>query len=266
MKTKLILGFIFALMLLNPAFAQNQIYVNQITTAGTTTLIQVGSLNKVGSTGTPSNITGDNITFELRQMGDNNNTDFSIIGANNLSLLSVATGNTNTQKYFMNGGNNTFNVSLVGSTNSLTVNKDVTVDHTSDVDTSKATIADSDVTIDVVGSSNTMKFGFENASFNWIDYNITGSSNVVKSTQIGSVGASTQKGGHYQDVTILGSTNNLTVYQAGIEQQKLVYNLTGSNNTVQIIQTTTAAAPIMTTGTSNYGAANPTATIAPPTP
>jgi hypothetical protein len=266
MKTKLILGFIFALMLLNPAFAQNQIYVNQITTAGTTTLIQVGSLNKVGSTGTPSNITGDNITFELRQMGDNNNTDFSIIGANNLSLLTVATGDGNNQKYFMNGGSNTFNVSLVGNTNSLTVNKDVSVDHSSNSDTSKATIANSDVTIDVTGNSNTLKFGFEDASYNWVDYKITGSSNTIKSTQIGSVGASTQKGGHYQDVTILGSTNDLTVYQAGVEQQSLVYSLTGSNNTVKIIQTTTAAAPVMTTGSSNYGAADPTATIAPPTP
>lgn len=266
MKTKLILGFIFALMLLNPAFAQNQIYVNQITTSGTTTLIQVGSLNKIGSTGTPSDITGDNITFELRQMGDNNNTDFSIIGANNLSLLAVATGNMNTQKYFMNGASNTFNVSLVGNTNSLTVNKDVTVDHTSNNDTSKATIANSDVTIDVAGNSNTLKFGFENASYNWIDYKITGSSNTIKSTQIGSVGATVKKGGHYQDVTILGSTNDLTVYQAGVEQQTLVYSLTGSNNTVKIIQTTTAAAPIMTTGTSSYGAAVPTATITPPTP
>jgi hypothetical protein len=266
MKTKLILGFILGLMLFTPAFAQNQIYVNQITTAGTTTLIQVGSLNKIGSSGTPSNITGDNITFETRQMGDNNNTDFSIIGANNLSLLSVVTGNANTQKYFMDGASNTFNVSLVGNTNSLTVNKDVSVDHTSDNNTSKATIANSDVTIDVVGNSNTLKLGFENASYNWIDYNITGNSNIVKSTQIGSVGASTQKGGHFQDITILGSTNNLTVYQAGVEQQTLVYSLTGSNNTVKIIQTTTAAAPIMTTGTSNYGAANPTASISPPTP
>lgn len=266
MKTKLILGFILGLMLLNSANAQNQIYINQITTAGTTTLIQVGSLNKVGSTGTPSNITGDNITFEMRQMGDNNNTDFSIIGANNLSLLSVATGNANNQKYFMNGASNTVNVSLVGNTNSLTVNKDVSVDHTSNSDTSKATIANSDVTLDVTGNSNTMKFGFEDASYNWVDYKITGNSNNVKSTQIGSVGASTQKGGHYQDVTILGSTNDLTVYQAGVEQQKLVYSLTGSNNTVKIIQTTAAAAPLMTTGSSNYGAAVPTATIAPPTP
>ena len=59
-------------------YGQNQIYVNQITTAGSTTLIQVGSLNKIGvSTGTPSDITGDNILFEMRQMGDNNTTDFS---------------------------------------------------------------------------------------------------------------------------------------------------------------------------------------------
>lgn len=266
MKIKTILRFIFVIMLLNSAFAQNQIYVNQITTSGDTTLIQIGSLNRIGSTQTPSNITGDGITFEMRQMGDSNSTDFSIIGANNLSLLSVATGDTNTQKYFMDGASNTFNVSLVGNTNSLTVNKDVSVDHTSDVNTTKATIANSDITIDVVGSSNILKFGFEDASYNWVDYKITGSSNTIKSTQIGNVGAVTQKGGHYQDVIILGSTNNITVYQAGLEKQTLVYDLIGSGNTVQIVQTTLGAAPVMTLGTSEYGAASPTSTISPPSP
>ena len=99
MKKILTLMFIFFGL---TAYGQNQIYVNQITTAGSTTLIQVGSLNKIGvSSGTPSDITGDNILFEMRQMGNNNTTDFSITGANNLKLLSVATGNSNTQKYYL---------------------------------------------------------------------------------------------------------------------------------------------------------------------
>jgi len=71
----------------------NQIYINQITTGGDTTLIQNGASNRIGSFALPSNITGDNIFFEMRQIGDGNSTDFSIIGANNLKLLSAFAGN-----------------------------------------------------------------------------------------------------------------------------------------------------------------------------
>jgi hypothetical protein len=250
-------------------YGQNQIYVNQITTAGSTTLVQVGSLNKIGvSSGTPSDITGDNILFEMRQMGDNNTTDFSITGANNLKLLSVATGNSNTQKYYLNGATNNMNIALTGNSNSVLFNKDVTVDHTSNTDDSKATLANSDVILNVTGNSNVMKFGIKDANYNYINYSITGNSNTVKSTQIGSTGGSTAKDGHEQTVTIQGSTNDLTVYQAGVEKQTFQYSLVGSGNTVRVVQTTSGAAPAMTTGgtTGPTGPAAPTTGISPPTP
>ena len=112
MKIKLIALFV---TLVSLAFGQNQLYVNQITTSGNTTFVQVGSLNKVGSSQTPSNITGDNILFEMRQMGNNNTTDFSIIDANNLKLVSVFNGNTNTQKIFMSGANDNMNLLFNGT-------------------------------------------------------------------------------------------------------------------------------------------------------
>ena len=250
-------------------YGQNQIYVNQITTAGSTTLIQVGSLNKIGvSSGTPSDITGDNILFEMRQMGDNNTTDFSITGANNLKLLSVATGNSNTQKYYLNGASNNMNIALTGNSNSVLFNKDTTVDHTSNSDDSKATMANSDVILDVTGNSNVLKFGIKDASYNYVNYSITGNSNTVKSTQIGSTGGSAAKDGHEQKVTIQGSTNDLTVYQSGVEKQTFQYSLVGSGNTVRVVQTTSGAAPAMTTGgtTGPTGPAVPTTGISPPNP
>jgi hypothetical protein len=204
----------------------------------------------------------------MRQIGDNNSTDFSITGANNLKLLAVATGNSNTQQYYLNGANNRMNVNLAGNSNNVLVNKDVSVDHTSNTDTSKATLANTDMILDVTGNSNDLRFGIQDANYNYIDYDITGNSNKVKSTQIGSTGGITAKDGHEQTVTILGSTNDLTVYQAGTEKQTLQYNLVGSANTVRIVQTTTAAAPNMTTGgnTGPAGPATTTTVIAPPTP
>ena len=266
MKHPFILLGIF--LLACKAFGQNQLYVNQITTAGSTTFIQVGSTNKIGSSGTFSNITADNITFEIRQIGNNNNTDFSITGADNLKLLSVATGNSNTQKYYLNGANNNINVNLAGNSNSVLVNKDVSVDHTSNTDTSKATLENTDMKLNVTGNSNDLRFGIKDANYNYIDYDITGNSNTVKSTQIGSTGGNAAKAGHEQTVTILGSTNDVTVYQAGVEKQTLQYNLTGSANTVRIVQTTSAAAPnLVYGGTSGpAGTATTTTVIAPPTP
>jgi hypothetical protein len=254
------------LLLAFKAFGQNQLYVNQITTAGSTTFIQVGTGNRIGSSGTFSNITADNIVFEMRQIGNNNSTDFSITGANNLKLLSVANGNSNTQQYYLNGTNNNMNINLAGNSNNVLVNKDVSVDHTSNTDTSKATLTNSDMILNVVGNSNDLRFGIQDANYNYIDYNITGNSNTVKSTQIGSTGGVAAKDGHEQTVTILGSTNDLTVYQSGIEKQTLQYNLTGSANTVRVIQTTTAAAPNLTYGgnTGPTGAGTTTTAITPP--
>jgi hypothetical protein len=250
------------------AFGQNQLYVNQITTAGSTTFIQVGTGNRVGSSGTFSNITADNITFETRQIGNNNATDFSITGANNLKLLSVVNGNSNTQQYYLDGSDNNMNINLAGNSNNVLVNKDVTVDHTSNTDTSKATLTNTDMKLNVVGNSNDLRFGIKDANYNYIDYSITGNSNTVKSTQNGNTGGVAAKDGHEQTVTILGSTNDLTVYQAGIEKQTLQYNLTGSANTVRIIQTTTATAPNLTYGgtTGPSGTATTTTAITPPGP
>lgn len=257
-----------SLLLWVPVFAQNQLYVNQITTSGTTTFVQIGSLNKIGSSQTPSDITADSINFEMRQVGDNNTTDFSIINGNNLKLLTVANGNLNTQKYFFSGNNNNMNLLFTGNSNSFTLNKDVSVDHTSNNDTSKATLTYSDIKFNVTGNSNTFKFGIEDGKYNYIDYTVTGNSNTIKSTQIGTVpGSSQAKAGHEQTVTITGGSNNITVYQAGIEKQLLNYNLTGSSNTVQIVQTTTAASPLMTYGgnAGPAGTATNTTAIAPPT-
>mgnify|MGYP003344671998 FL=1 len=267
MKNKVVALFTLLLLLAATTRGQNQIYVNQITTGGTTTLVQVGSLNKIGSSQTPSDITGDNIVFEMRQIGDSNTTDFSIASANNLKFISAYTGNSNTQKYYFSGASNNMNFSVTGNSNSFLLNKDTTVDHTSNTDSSKATLQNSDLKFTVTGNSNIFKFAIDSGKYNYLDYNITGNSNTIKSTQIGNTAGSAAKDGHEQTVTITGSSNDLTIYQAGIEKQLFNYTLTGSTNTVKIVQTQAGYAPVMTTTGTNgpAGTAQTTNSITPPT-
>ena len=230
----------------------NQIYVNQITTGGDTTFIQNGASNRIGSFALPSNITGDNIFFEMRQIGDGNSTDFSIIGANNLKLLSAFAGNNNEQRLYFNGANNNMNFKFDGNANKLWISNDITVSRDGGENTAadKATLASSDLQIKVAGNTNTFAYATTNGLNNYLKYDVTGNTNVIKTTQIGSAGTGTRQSGHYQDLTILGGGNDVMIYQQGTVQQYFQYSLTGSNNIVRVSQTATAA-PTFTINNAN---------------
>lgn len=230
----------------------NQIYVNQITTGGDITFIQNGASNRVGSFALPSNLTGDNIFFEMRQIGDNNSTDFSIIGANNLKLLSAFAGNNNEQRLYFNGSNNNMNFRFDGNSNKLWINNDVTVyrDGGANTASDKATLSYSDLQIKFSGNSNVFAYATTDGLNNYLKYDVSGNSNTVKTTQIGSAGTGTRQSGHYQDITILGGSNDVMIYQQGTVQQYFQYNLVGSNNIVRVSQTATAA-PTFTINNNN---------------
>jgi hypothetical protein len=267
MKTSVVALTLLLLSAATTALAQNQIYINQITTGGNTTLVQVGSLNKIGtSAAAQSDITGDNIVFEMRQIGNSNDTKFSIASANNLKLLTVATGNSNNQQYYFSGASNNANILLNGNSNKFLLNGDTSVDHTSSTDTTKATFTNSDLIFNVQGNSNDLRFGISSGKYNYLDFSITGDSNNIKSTQIGNPGGAAAKTGHEQTVVLTGSGNDIMIYQAGLEKQTLNYTLTGSTNNVQIVQTTAGYAPVMTTTGTNgpTGPSQTTNSITPP--
>ena len=230
----------------------NQIYVNQITTGGDTTFIQNGASNRIGSFALPSNITGDNIFMEWRQIGNSNSTDFSITGANTTKLLSAFAGNNNEQRVYFNGANNNMNFKFDGNANKLWINNDVTVyrDGGENTATDKATLASSDLQIKFAGNNNLFAYATTTGLNNYLKYDVTGNTNTIKSTQIGSAGTGTRQSGHYQDVTILGGTNDVMIYQQGTVQQYFQYSLIGSNNTVRVSQTATAA-PTFTVNNTN---------------
>jgi hypothetical protein len=226
--------------------------VNQITTGGDTTFIQNGASNRIGSFALPSNITGDNIFMEWRQIGNSNSTDFSITGANTTKLLSAFAGNSNEQRIYFNGANNNMNFKFDGNTNRLWINNDVTVyrDGGENTATDKATLASSDLQIKFAGNNNLFAYATTTGLNNYLKYDVTGNTNTIKSTQIGSAGTGTRQSGHYQDVTILGGANDVMIYQQGTVQQYFQYSLIGSNNTVRVSQTATAA-PTFTVNNTN---------------
>jgi hypothetical protein len=269
MNTQNIVKFIFftaVVGLLSTAMAQtsgplaatagnslgNQIYVNQITTGGDTTFIQSGGSNRVGSFALPSNITGDNIFLEFRQIGNGNSTDFSMVGANNLKLLSAFAGNNNEQRLYFNGANNNMNFKFDGNGNKLWINGDTTVyrDAGESTATDKATISDSDMQIKFAGNNNLFAYATTNGLNNYLKYDVTGNSNNIKTTQIGSAGTGNRQSGHYQDIAITGGSNDIMIYQQGTVQQYFQYSLIGSNNVVRISQTATAA-PTFTVNNNN---------------
>lgn len=252
-----------SVLMLNTLSAQNSIYVDQITTSGTTNLIQVGSNNTIGVSQLASNLEGDNLTFEMRQMGDGNYTVFSIINATNLDFLSVVEGDLNEQRLYMDGSNNNLNALFQGDSNKLTINGDLTVDETGTLD-SKATFSYSDIILDVDGDSNTLAFGISDGLYNYIKYDITGNSNEIRSVQIGNPAGNAAKSGHEQDVLITGNSNTLFIYQAGLEKQLFNYTLTGSNTNVQIVQTTLGYEPVLTFSGGPTGPAQNTSAIQTP--
>ena len=235
MKTPL-LALILSLLNIT-CYSQNILYVNQISSAGTTTLVQTGTSNKIGSSGTPSEITSENVNFELRQIGNSNESDFSFIG-NNLTLLSLTTGNTNISKMYMTGASNNIDLAFTGNSNNFLLNKTGITGSTV-----KSNAISSNIDFIVTGNTNLLKFGIDDGKYNILNYNILGSTNTVTSKQVGNPSGMSAGTGHEQTVTITGSTNTLDIYQAGIEKQTAVINLTGSSNTVTVQQTTAAAVP-----------------------
>ena len=237
MKHPFIKTLILLTLLAITARGQNQLYVNQISTSGTTKLVQTGTSNKIGSSGTPSEITSDNVNFELRQVGNSNESDFSFIG-NNLTLLSLTTGNSNISKMYMTGASNDINLAFTGNSNNFLLNKTGITGSAV-----KSNAISSNIDFIVTGNSNLLKFGIDDGKYNVLNYNIVGSTNTVTSKQVGNPSGAQAGTGHDQTVTITGSTNTLDIYQAGIEKQTAVLNLTGSSNTVTVQQTTAAAVP-----------------------
>lgn len=219
--------FIIFGVLTSVGLAQNSIYLDQISTSASTTITQSGSTNRVGSSSTPSTITGDSGVFDIKQIGNGNQMDFALTG-DSFAFKLWETGDANVRKIYITGGNNKFESVTIGNANETVFNSDASIGGNT-----AATTANGEFKFNVTGNSNQFAVGVIAGSYNKMDYAVTGNSNVFLAKQSGAVAGAN---GHEQKVTVSGSSNNVTIDQSGNLKQTAVLNLTGSSNTVVLTQ------------------------------
>jgi hypothetical protein len=192
-KTMALLLFMFA----SQAYAQNEVYMDQVGDSSTITITQTGQDNKIGTTLTPVFIGGGSNTVTIDQIGDTNKLEFIVNGAATNMAISVV-GNNNNQTItcgtLVNAScsGSTINQTILGDSNNTTVNLGAGANHTSIM-------------------------------------NITGDSNHVTHT-------STSTGTTSANITISGNSNTIGVTQSGTLTNSVVLSSTGNNSTVNITQ------------------------------
>ena len=233
MKKTLKLLTLVLLVTISKAYAQSELYLNQISTSAVMNIAQAGNNNRIGSAGTPSAVTGDNVQMDIRQIGDGNTLDMQFNGNSNTMKL-FNNGNNNAQALYVTGAHNAFDLEFVGGNNSMIFNNDGT-----STSTVPANMSGGAYSFLVNGGQNTFQVGTGSGSNNIMNYNVQGNSNNVVATQDGLVSGQ----GHEQDVTIAGNSNNVVVNQAGSLRNVVKYNLTGSNTNTVITQGMAGAWP-----------------------
>jgi len=223
------------LLTMGTAYGQNALYLQQISTAAVVNVLQAGSTNRIGSSGVPSTITGDNVNFDIKQVGSTNAIDFAFNG-NGTTLKLYNTGDSNTQGLYINGANNSLDIEFVGNSNSLLFNNDSTSGSTT-----QASVANGTYSFNVNGNSNAFSIGSATGSYNNLNYKVAGNSNTFNTLQNGIVSGTS---GHSQQVEVDGNTNNVYINQSGTSANTLYYKLTGSNTNTVITQGPTGTTPL----------------------
>lgn len=118
MKKTLKLLTLVLLVTISKAYAQSELYLNQISTSAVMNIAQAGNNNRIGSAGTPSAVTGDNVQMDIRQIGDGNTLDMQFNGNSNTMKL-FNNGNNNAQALYVTGAHNAFDLEFVGDRKSV---------------------------------------------------------------------------------------------------------------------------------------------------
>jgi hypothetical protein len=233
MERKLI-TFVMALLLVGSAVADsggNSVYIDQTNAdQSTVSITQTGSNNNFGdsnmTTGTPFAIEGNSMILTVLQNGMNNSITGNFIGGNSTADL-TQDGNTNTTN--LNMGNfgtssGAYKMFVSGDNNNTYFNIGITRDASNYKYAALLTGSNNNLTNNI-NSKNTDNM-----------FVVTGSTNTITTTQIGSNGL-VQTGGHNINSSIIGSNNALTVLQDGTTNPNSIsVNVTGNSTTTNIIQ------------------------------
>jgi len=229
MKTKVFSLSILASMGL--ALGSNEIYLDQIGSAGVFNISQIGSSNKLGEGTNRSRIEGEEVVFNVSTIGNENLIDIDSVGNEEEVNLQVE-GDGNDFILALDGDQNTVNAFVAGDSNNVLIagNQE---------DSEKASVNNGLINLNVEGSSNDVELLLFDTSYTFTDYFIGGSLNNISSYQEGHGGLI----GHSQLVDVFGSSNNLLISQVGSESQFLELSILGNENNYQIFQTDGAFEP-----------------------
>tara|TARA_R110000824_G_scaffold119346_6_gene273413 strand:- start:13209 stop:13988 length:780 start_codon:yes stop_codon:yes gene_type:complete len=205
--------------------ASNEIYLDQIGSAGIFNISQIGSANNLGEGTNRSRIEGEEVIFNIATIGNENLIDIDSIGNEEIVNLELQ-GDANEFILALEGDKNEINAFVAGDSNNVLIagNED---------DTQKATVHNGLINLNIEGASNAVDLLLFDTSYTFTDYHIAGSLNEVSSYQEGHGGLI----GHSQLVDIFGSSNSLLVSQVGAESQFIELSILGNENAYQIFQT-----------------------------
>ena len=227
----------FLLVLLSlSAFADNEVYVNQVGNSATIDLEQIGSSNLIGGTSATSgsmtalDLDGVSMTLDINQIGSSNIFRSDGIDADDFTGFFEFDGDSNVMDILVNSSGTLdasygdFNVDVTGSSNTF----DLKV-----AENSNSSYLNLDWII--TGDSNTFDFDidYENAT-NYVDVN--GSTNDITFSGSGYSGTTSSDSGYFY-LDLDGSSNTIDITQAStLARDYIKLETTTSNSNICIIQ------------------------------
>jgi hypothetical protein len=179
------------------AQAQNKVYMEQVGSGSTITILQDGSDNRIGTELAPIFIGGGSNTVDIQQIGS----------ANELAMT-------------VNGAATTVAVTVNGNNNVSTIDCGTNI---------SAGCSSSDIIQTITGDTNTVTQNLGSGANHSSKLVVDGDTNTVTHN-------STNSGASTVEYTVTGSNNTITMTQSGLLAKTIIATTAGSNNTVAITQ------------------------------
>ena len=229
MKKILIISLLVALGLTGAK--ANDIYITQSGATLNLDIVQDGTNNVIGTSGTRVSLIGSSMNFSVTQTGNSNILAADVEGASISSDIDV-TGNSN---------NIVLNCDATGNYNCDNWNVDIDITDSgstgdsNDVDIDVGTIrnsADSDVTLQITGDTNTANIDIDGASAP-VSLTVVGSTNTFNVD----VDGDGDSAGHSVTMHHTGSSGNFDVTVSGTNDANTNLITSGASHDVDISQT-----------------------------
>ena len=246
---KLLSVFVLCFPMISLA-GNNDIYLTQTGTGLTLTIDQIGATNTIGTSQARAEISGASMTVDLDQIGDSNIIAASILQAGSSSWTYKATGDSNTATFTVGGtgdvAGSDFDYDAAGASNVLvftqgdaatatTGNQDFDIDGTSNNVNVKCNVVGCVNNWTIAGNSSDVDTTQAGSADSNITGTLTGNSSELTITQAGDKKNLT--------ATVTGASNDIDVTQSG-KEHTIAMTYTGSNMNIDIDQTDTVSSNV----------------------